>query len=86
MALASRNLFRGVCPGDDAGVFGGPKPQQLCCPSFERSGPNWVASVLLWERIRALFYGYHWSLCARCWRPSFTAMRACRPLLITDTS
>src|SRR6266852_4010424 len=60
--------------------------QQLCCALFRAVWAKLGSKRLLWERLRALFYGYHLTSMRELLEALFYGYERHRPLLITDTS
>jgi Transposase DDE domain len=60
--------------------------QQLCCALFRAVWAKLGSKRLLWERMRALFYGYHLTSMRELLEALFYGYERHRPLLITDTS
>jgi hypothetical protein len=60
--------------------------QQLCCALFRAVWAKLGSKRLLWERMRALFYGYHLESMRELWEALWYGYERCRPLLLTDTS
>jgi Transposase DDE domain len=60
--------------------------QQLCCALFRAVWAKLGSKRLLWERLRALFYGYHLESMRELLEALFYGYERHRPLLITDTS
>jgi len=60
--------------------------QQLCCALFRAVWAKLGSKRLLWERMRALFYGYHLESMRELLEALFYGYERHRPLLITDTS
>ena len=60
--------------------------QQLCCALFRAVWANLGSKRLLWERMRALFYGYHLQSMRELLEALFYGYERHRPILITDTS
>jgi hypothetical protein len=60
--------------------------QQLCCALFRAVWAKLGSKRLLWERLRALFYGYHLTSMRELLEALFYGYEKHRPLLITDTS
>jgi hypothetical protein len=60
--------------------------QQLCCALFRAVWAKLGSKRLLWERIRALFYGYHLESMRELLEALLCGYERHRPLLITDTS
>src|SRR3989440_3730827 len=60
--------------------------QQLCCALFRAVWAKLGSKRLLWERMRALFYGYHLKSMRQLFETLFYGYERHRPLLITDTS
>src|ERR1700704_1614447 len=60
--------------------------QQLCCALFRAVWAKLGSKRLLWERMRALFYGYHLTSMREVLEALFYGYERHRPLLITDTS
>ena len=60
--------------------------QQLCCALFQAVWAKLGSKRLLWERMRALFYGYHLKSMRELLEALFYGYERHRPILITDTS
>ena len=60
--------------------------QQLCCALFRAVWAKLGSKRLLWERMRALFYGYHLKSMRELLEALFYGYERHRPILITDTS
>jgi hypothetical protein len=60
--------------------------QQLCCALFRAVWAKLGSKRLLWERMRALFYGYYLESMRELWEALWYGYERHRPLLITDTS
>jgi hypothetical protein len=60
--------------------------QQLCCALFRAVWAKLGSKRLLWERMRALFYGYHLKSMRELLAALFYGYERHRPILITDTS
>jgi DDE family transposase len=60
--------------------------QQLCCALFRAVWAKLGSKRLLWERMRALFYGYHLESMRELLEALFYGYERHRPILITDTS
>lgn len=60
--------------------------QQLCCALFRAVWTKLGSKRLLWERLRALFYGYHLESMRELLEALFYGYERHRPILITDTS
>jgi Transposase DDE domain len=60
--------------------------QQLCCALFRAVWAKLGSKRLLWERMRALFYGYHLVSMRELLEALFYGYERHRPILITDTS
>jgi hypothetical protein len=60
--------------------------QQLCCALFRVVWLKLGSKRLLWERMRALFYGYRLESMRELLEALFYGYERHRPLLITDTS
>ena len=60
--------------------------QQLCCALFRAVWATLGSKRLLWERMRALFYGYHLESMRELLEALFYGYEKHRPILITDTS
>ena len=60
--------------------------QQLCCALFRAVWAKLGSKRLLWERMRALFYGYHLESMRELLEALFYGYEKHRPILITDTS
>src|SRR5262245_13587100 len=60
--------------------------QQLCCALFRAVWAKLGSKRLLWERMRALFYGYHLESMRELLEALFYGHEKHRPILITDTS
>src|SRR6476620_5934728 len=60
--------------------------QQLCCALFQAVWAKLGSKRLLWERMRALFYGYHLESMRELWEALWYGYERHRPLLLTDTS
>jgi hypothetical protein len=60
--------------------------QQLCCALFRAVWRKLGSKRLLWERMRALFYGYRLESMRELLEALFYGYERHRPLLITDTS
>jgi len=60
--------------------------QQLCCALFQAVWAKLGSKRLLWERMRALFYGYHLESMRELLEALFYGYERHRPILITDTS
>ena len=60
--------------------------QQLCCALFQAVWAQLGSKRLLWERMRALFYGYHLKSMRELLEALFYGYERHRPILITDTS
>jgi hypothetical protein len=60
--------------------------QQLCCALFRAVWAKLGSKRLLWERMRALFYGYHLESMREVLEALFYGHEKHRPILITDTS
>ena len=60
--------------------------QQLCCALFRAVWAKLGSKRLVWERMRALFYGYHLESMRELWEALWYGYERHRPLLITDTS
>ena len=60
--------------------------QQLCCALFRAVWAKLGSKRLLWERMRALFYGYALESMRELWEALWYGYERHRPLLITDTS
>jgi hypothetical protein len=60
--------------------------QQLCCALFRAVWTKLGSKRLLWERMRALFYGYHLESMRELWEALWYGYERQRPLLLTDTS
>jgi Transposase DDE domain len=60
--------------------------QQLCCALFRAVWAKLGSKRLLWERMRALFYGYHLQSMRELLEALFYGYERHRPILITDTS
>ena len=62
------------------------KPSSFAVPYSERSGGKLGSKRLVWERMRALFYGDHLESMRELWEALWYGYERHRPLLITDTS
>jgi hypothetical protein len=60
--------------------------QQLCCALFRAVWAKLGSKRLLWERMRALFSGYHLESMRELWEALWDGYERHRPLLLTDTS
>jgi hypothetical protein len=60
--------------------------QQLCCALLRAVWAKLGSKCLLWERMRALFYGYHLESMRELWEALWYGYERHRPLLLTDTS
>src|SRR4051794_20062291 len=60
--------------------------QQLCCALFQAVWAKLGSKRLLWERMRALFYGYHLESMRELLEALFYGYERHRPLVLTDTS
>jgi hypothetical protein len=60
--------------------------QQLCCAFFRAVWAKLGSKRLLWECMRALFYGYHLESMRELLEVLFYGHEKHRPILITDTS
>ena len=60
--------------------------QQLCCALFRAVWAKLGSKRLLWERMRALFYGYHLKSMRELLEALFYGYERHRPLVRTDTS
>jgi len=60
--------------------------QQLCCAVFRAVWAKLGSKRLLWERMRALFYGYHLESMRELLEALFYGSKRHRPLVSTDTS
>jgi hypothetical protein len=60
--------------------------QQLCCALCRAVWAKLGSKRLLWERMRALFYGYHLESMRELLEALFYGYERHRPLLSTDTS
>ncbi len=60
--------------------------QQLCCALFRAVWAKLGSKRLVWERMRALFYGFHLESMRELWEALWYGYERHRPLLITDTS
>ena len=60
--------------------------QQLCCALFRAVWLKLESKRLVWERLRALFYGYRLESMRELLEALFCGYERHRPLLITDTS
>jgi hypothetical protein len=60
--------------------------QQLCCALFRAVWAKLGSKRLLWERMRALFYGYHLKSMRELLEALFYGYERHRPLVLTDTS
>ena len=60
--------------------------QQLCCAVFRAVWTKLGSKRLLWERMRALFYGYHLESMRELWEALWYGYERHRPLLLMDTS
>jgi hypothetical protein len=60
--------------------------QQLCCALFRAVWAKLGSKRLLWERMRALFYGYRLTSMRELLEALFYGYERHRPLLIIDTS
>jgi hypothetical protein len=60
--------------------------QQLCCALFRAVWANLGSKRLLWERMRALFYGYHLQSMRELLEALFYGYERSRPILRMDTS
>jgi hypothetical protein len=60
--------------------------QQLCGAFFRAVWATLGSKRLLWERMRALFYGYHLESMRELWEALWYGYERHRPLLLTDTS
>src|SRR4051794_35421506 len=60
--------------------------QQLCCALFRAVWLKLGSKRLLWERMRALFYGYHLESMRELLEALFYGYERHRPLVLTDTS
>jgi hypothetical protein len=60
--------------------------QQLCCALFRAVWAKLGSKRLVWERLRALFYGYHLKSMRELLEALFYGYERHRPILITDTS
>jgi len=60
--------------------------QQLCCALFRAVWAKLGSKRLVWERMRALFYGYHLESMRELWEALWYGYERQRPLLRTDTS
>jgi len=60
--------------------------QQLCCALFRAVWTKLGSKRLVWERMRALVYGYHLESMRELLEALFYGYERHRPLLITDTS
>jgi len=60
--------------------------QQLCCALFRAVWTKLGSKRLLWERMRALFYGYRLESMCELWKALFDGFEKPRPILLTDTS
>src|SRR4029450_10511377 len=59
---------------------------QLCCALFQAVWAKLGSKRLLWERMRALFYGYHLESMRELLKALFYGYERHRPILITDTA
>ena len=60
--------------------------QQLCGALLRAVWAKLGSKRLLWERMRALFYGYHLESMRELWEALWYGDERHRPRLITDTS
>ena len=60
--------------------------QQRCCALFRAVWAKLGSKRLLWERMRALFYGYHLESMRELWEALWYGYERHRPLLLMDTS
>ena len=60
--------------------------QQLCCALFQAVWANLGSKRLVWERMRALFYGYRLESMRELWEALWYGYERYRPRFITDTS
>ncbi len=60
--------------------------QQLCCALFQAVWAKLGSKRLLWERLRALFYGYRLESMRELLEALFYGHEKHRPILITDSS
>ena len=60
--------------------------QQLCGALFRAVWAKLGSKRLLWERMRALFYGYHLESMRELWEALWYGYERHRPLLLMDTS
>jgi hypothetical protein len=60
--------------------------QQLCCALFQAVWAKLGSKRMLWERMRALFYGYHLQSMRELLEALFYGYERHRPILLTDTS
>jgi hypothetical protein len=60
--------------------------QQLCCALFRAVWAKLGSKRLVWERMRALFYGYHLESMRELLEALFYGYKRHRPLVSTDTS
>ena len=58
----------------------------FCCALFQAVWAKLGSKRLLWERMRALFYGYHLKSMRELLEALFYGSERHRPILITDTS
>ena len=60
--------------------------QQLCCALFRAVWAKLGSKRLVWERMRALFYGYRLTSMRELLEALFYGYERHRPLVIRDTS
>src|SRR5204862_5548540 len=60
--------------------------QQLCCALFRAVWAKLGSKRLLWERMRALFYGYHLTSMRELLEALFVGFDKSHPLILTDSS
>jgi hypothetical protein len=60
--------------------------QQLCCALFQAVWAKLGSKRLVWERMRALFYGYRLESMRELWEALWYGYERYRPRFITDTS
>src|SRR5213594_2863424 len=60
--------------------------QQLCCALFRAVWTKLGSKRLVWERLRALFYGYHLTSMRELLEALFYGLKKLPPLLAVDSS
>ena len=60
--------------------------QQLCCPLFQAAWAKWGSKRLLWEKMRALFYGYALDSMEHLFRALYYGVKKSAPILDIDSS